>query len=90
MNSRVNLLTLNREAEMLRKEQEETRAGVDPNGCDYYGSMCGNWTGCTCGCKYVNSGGSCTEDNFIANNDKGMLQSPGVPYENSPNVWMIS
>ncbi len=80
MNSRVNLLTLNREAEMLRKEQEETRAGDE---WGLVGSLCKCFSGCTCECRYANTGGSSTEDNFDANDMRGGLQSPGVTYVNA-------
>jgi hypothetical protein len=79
MKSKVNLLSLNRESEMSRKEMKAIRIGAEGG---LVGSMCANYSACACGCRYADTGGSSTEDNFEAN---ALLckHSSGVDYENA-------
>jgi len=76
MNIRIDLLALNHEEELEKKEQEEIRAGDE---WGLTGSLCKCFSACTCGCKYANTGGSTTETNFNKNASEGYY-SPGVTY----------
>lgn len=59
LKNKLNLMNLNRESEMFRKEMKHlTTLG---------GSVCNNYSSCSCACAYEGQGGSTTEDNYCAN-----------------------
>jgi hypothetical protein len=72
MKRKLNLMNLNDEEEMARKEMKIVFAGST--------SMCFNNTPCACGCQWLPYGGSGTVDNAIANNDLN-LHSPGFSFD---------
>ena len=86
MKRKLNLMNINNDSEMARKDMTNLKVGL-------VGSMCANYSACACGCKWVNNGGSNTEDNYTANESSEAgwgLHSPGVDYTNAANIDLIS